>query len=39
MIKEEEAPGTTCCLTTCVTCSAFGVMGGVAIYYVFGILL
>ena len=38
MVKEEEAPVTTCCLTTCVTCSAFSLMGGVVAYYVFGIM-
>tara|TARA_A100001015_G_scaffold76395_1_gene84764 strand:- start:2685 stop:3188 length:504 start_codon:yes stop_codon:yes gene_type:complete len=38
MVKEEEAPVTTCCLTTCATCSIFGLMGGVVAYYVFGIM-
>jgi hypothetical protein len=38
MVKEEEAPVTTCCLTTCITCSAFSLMGGVVTYYVFGIM-
>jgi len=38
MVKEEEAPVTTCCLTTSITCSAFGLMSGVVTYYVFGIM-
>jgi UDP-N-acetylmuramyl pentapeptide phosphotransferase/UDP-N-acetylglucosamine-1-phosphate transferase len=38
MVKEEETPVTSCCLTTCITCCGIGLMGGVAIYYVFGIL-
>lgn len=38
MVKEEEAPLTTCCLTTCITSTACCLMGGVVTYYVFGIM-
>ncbi len=38
MIKEEEAPVITSCLTTCIICSGFSLIGGVVAYYVFGIM-
>lgn len=38
MVKEEEAPVTTCCLITSITCSMYGLMIGVVTYYLFGIM-